>query len=170
MCLVLLFCDAACILFQFQFDFFGLIFIIIYVGAIAVLFLFIIMMLNIKIKKKISNSLNNFLFIIISSYIFALCIHENITAFIFFNDINFEIIIKSNVFLFIDTFTNIEVFGQFFYNYFNFFFLLSGVILLVALVGGVVLTTQTKHSNAKPNKEIDFKQLSRNRTVHTHLK
>ena len=50
--LVLVFLNAAGMLFVLQLEFIPLTFIIVYVGAIAILFLFVVMMLDIKVTSK----------------------------------------------------------------------------------------------------------------------
>nr|YP_009547902.1 NADH dehydrogenase subunit 6 [Bremia lactucae]AZL92954.1 NADH dehydrogenase subunit 6 [Bremia lactucae] len=59
----------------------------------------------------------------------------------------------------LDTITNIETIGQILYSYYTFFFLVSGIILLIALIGAVTLTKKEKR---KIFKQSIYKQLSRN--------
>lgn len=59
----------------------------------------------------------------------------------------------------LDTITNIETLGQVLYSYFFLFFLISGIILLIALIGAVTLT---KKEQKKTYKQKIYKQLSRN--------
>ena len=59
----------------------------------------------------------------------------------------------------LDSITNIETIGQILYSYYSFFFLLSGIILLIALIGSVTLTKKEKKKKLKQN---IYKQLSRN--------
>ena len=57
-----------------------------------------------------------------------------------------------------DLITNIETIGQVLYTHFFFFFILAGLILLIALIGAVTLTKTNKINN-----NIDlYTQLSRN--------
>jgi NADH-quinone oxidoreductase subunit J len=159
--LILLFCNSAFILFYFQFDFFGLIFIIVYVGAIAVLFLFVVMMLNIKIYTKYDSLKSN---IILNKYFIFFCL-----SFIFihtiYNNYNFIFMISDNFLIRIDLFSNLNVFAQYFFNFFNLFFIIAGIILLVALVGAVVLTININEESYRISKEMDIKQLARSRSV-----
>nr|NP_038167.1 NADH dehydrogenase subunit 6 [Synura synuroidea]AAF36933.1 NADH dehydrogenase subunit 6 [Synura synuroidea] len=129
--LVLVFLSASGICFYFGADFLGLLFVIIYVGAIAILFIFIIMMLNIKIKNK---ALNYFYFFVFIGFLAFLQLYLGLSKcfsnFFFFN---------SNFFFFDSL--SIEFFiGQTLYNYFTFCFLISGIILLIAMIGAIVLT------------------------------
>ena len=59
----------------------------------------------------------------------------------------------------LDIITNIETIGQILYSYYSFFFLISGIILLIALIGSVTLTKKEKKKKLKQN---IYKQLSRN--------
>ena len=59
----------------------------------------------------------------------------------------------------LDAITNIETIGQVLYSYFFLFFLIAGIILLIALIGAVTLTTKERK---KTYKQKIYKQLSRN--------
>jgi NADH-quinone oxidoreductase subunit J len=144
--LILAFCNACITLILFNAEFLGFLFIIIYVGAIAVLFLFVVMMLNIKIyQQKI-----NYYFVLF--FIFCFPIFYIIeTAFSF----SLTFFKKNNL---IDSFSNIEIFGQILYNNYLIPFLICGIILLVAMIGAIVLTLNF-HSQRR--NEITFRQLSR---------
>jgi NADH:ubiquinone oxidoreductase subunit 6 (subunit J) len=64
--------------------------------------------------------------------------------------INFEKII--------DLSFNVDIFGQFLYNFYSSCFLIAGIILLLALIGAIVLTL---HYKTKRKNEIVYRQLSR---------
>ncbi len=171
--LILIFCSSGFFLFFFNFDFFGLIFIIIYVGAIAVLFLFIIMMLNIKIKKDSFVKNDNYFISGITLFIFSLIVGIALGIclefFIYDNYLEFFINNQSNLLYFIDYLSNITVFGQYFYNFFNLFFVLAGIILLVALIGAVSLTLDSSHSDAISLKQLEAKQLSKSANILSYI-
>ena len=157
--LILTFCNAAAILFIFNAEFLGLIFVIIYVGAIAVLFLFVIMMLNVKIQDQQSLSTNIFkgsyvvrFFSIYLVFILILLLLKSI-----FSDYKSISETTASVLNF-DSLNNIDVLGQFLYNYFLVSFLLAGLILLIALVGAIVLTL--KFSSLQKG-QLVYRQLSR---------
>lgn len=148
--LILTFLNASAICFIFGADFLGLLLIIIYVGAIAVLFLFVIMMLNVKIQIL---GLVRFLPLIILS------------IFIIFNQIlNFtgDIILNFNFLEFnykhYEALSNDFFLSQVLFNYFLLCFLISGLILLVGMIGAIVLTL---NFNTKKRQELPFRQLSR---------
>ena len=140
--LILIFFLSALILFLLGIDFLGLIFIIIYVGAIAVLFLFVIMMLNIKLTEIQENLISYLPLNIMITLLFFLEIillikphflasNENI-----YNTINWidEISDKSTMI----------VLSEILYTYEFFWFIMSGFILLLAMLGSIVLTLDEK--------------------------
>jgi len=150
--LILSFVNAASILILFNVDFLGILFIIIYVGAIAVLFLFVVMMLNVKIFIFNQNFLLPF-FLILSFFIFGLLFTTLKTVFF---DLTVAELEKS--FLYFDSLSNIDVFGQSLYNNYLPCFLIAGLILLVAMIGAIILTLN--FSSGRKN-ELVFRQLSR---------
>jgi NADH-quinone oxidoreductase subunit J len=151
--LILSFCNAASILILFNAEFLGLLFIIIYVGAIAILFLFVIMMLSVKFDSVTKTSY--------IPLILLICILVGTQLFIILKNIFNPLLCEvSTTFLFenIDSLNNIDLFGQALYNYYLICFLLSGIVLLVSMVGAIVLTLNFK---AGRKNEIVFRQLSR---------
>jgi len=150
--LILTFCITAFISFFFNLEFFGLIFVIIYVGAVAVLFLFIIMMLDIKDKSFTNFS---FFYLVLVNILFSF--FENLTR-IFFFEIFSNKSFNSFPLLCFDSFLNIDLLGQCLYNFNLICFLLSGLILFVALLGSIVLTL---NFNISKKSQKYFRQLSR---------
>lgn len=137
---------SACMLFFFNVDFLGLTYVVVYVGAVAVLFLFIIMMLDIKAKETFFSRNKFIIYTLVALFIYLIymlisLLFENI----YFTeyDINRDMLI--------DTFSNIEVFGQVLYNYYTAYFLLAGIILLIALVGCIYITIDHNKSGKKYN-------------------
>ena len=156
--LVLVFLGAAGMLFVLQLEFIPLTFIIVYVGAIAILFLFVVMMLDIKVTSKANDF---FKYIPIGGLIGTLFIFEVLQA------LNGSFAIPTNItstnsFLSwmsaVDKITNIESLGQLLYTYYFIYFLIAGMILLVAMVGAIVLTLQF---NKSVKNQLIFRQLSR---------
>ena len=142
--LILSFLSSASILFLFNVDFLGVLFIIIYVGAIAVLFLFVVMMLNIKIYSK--QNLNYIPLIIFISGLLSLILFINLET-IFSSDISFP----SYNFSFLDSLSNIDVFGQVLFNYYMVGVLISGLILLVSMLGAIILTLNFRNPRKSEN-------------------
>jgi hypothetical protein len=61
-----------------------------------------------------------------------------------------------NTFFLIDFFNNIDVLGQVLFNFYLIFFLLAGMLLLLALLGSILLTInfEKKKHNQNSNKQL----------------
>jgi NADH-quinone oxidoreductase subunit J len=140
--LILVFINASALLILLEVEFLAITFIIVYVGAIAVLFLFVVMMLNIKI---VVSNLSLLRYIPIGGIITIIFLLELVLIFNYdfaplfnINNINdFNIIEWTSE---IEYITNIEAMGQLIYTYYYDLFLISGLVLLVAMNGAIVLT------------------------------
>ena len=148
--LVLTFLNASAICFIFGADFLGLLLIIIYVGAIAVLFLFVVMMLNVKVQLL---GMTRFLPLIILTVLIVFNQILNFTGNVL---LNFDFL-ESNTQHF-EALSNDFFLSQTLFNYFILCFLLSGIILLVGMIGAIVLTLNFSN---KKRQESSFRQLSR---------
>lgn len=164
--LILVFLTSTIFLFLLEVEFISLLFCLVYVGAIAVLFLFVVMMLDIKVTRA-----ENDFFVYLPMGIFL--------GLIFFLEVfmtlleNFVPIspldsqqIYTNWILSLDTVTNVEVLGQLIYTYYFVYFLLAGIILLVAMVGAIVLTLNFRQ---KAKHQFVFKQLLREKKNSIYL-
>ena len=157
--LILDFISISCLFIMIGAEFLGMIMLIVYVGAVAVLFLFVVMMLNVAQQKNqwfLSSQSSGHIPIglIISAIIF------------------FELIIviggwkyKPNLFEKINSQTqesisNTHSLGQILYTDYIHVFQISGMILLVAMIGAIVLTFR-KREGVKTQSYI--KQISRER-------
>ena len=158
--LILDFISISCLFIMIGAEFLGMIMLIVYVGAVAVLFLFVVMMLNVAQQKNqwflsTSSSRHIPMGLIISTIIF------------------FELIIviggwkyKPNLFentnsTLTDTLSNTHSLGQILYTDYIFIFQISGMILLVAMIGAIVLTFRQREGVKKQNY---IKQISRERS------
>nr|WQF69683.1 NADH dehydrogenase subunit 6 [Ceramothamnion sp.]WQF69684.1 NADH dehydrogenase subunit 6 [Ceramothamnion sp.] len=143
--LVLTFFNFACLLLLLGSEFFSFLLIIVYVGAIAVLFLFVIMMLNIKFSNTLSNFSLTFPLVFISFTIFFSQFYSilNSVDLLRFCDYTLEWISWLNE---TNIETNITVIGKVLYDHYSFLFLISGFILLTAMIGAIVLTMHYKLS------------------------
>ena len=157
--LVLVFLNAAGMLFVLQLEFIPLTFIIVYVGAIAILFLFVVMMLDIKVTSKANDF---FKYLPIGGLIGGVFIFE------VSNTVSSSFVEPKSAYLpdnfiswvsTVDKVTNLEALGQMLYTYYFIYFLIAGIILLVAMVGAIVLTLQF---NKTVKNQLIFRQLSRN--------
>ena len=158
--LILDFISISCLFIMIGAEFLGMIMLIVYVGAVAVLFLFVVMMLNVAQQKNQwfaseASSGHIPVGLIISTLIF------------------FELIIviggwkyKPDLFDLNNSMTNFNLsnthsIGQILYTDYIHIFQISGMILLVAMVGAIVLTFR-KRKGVKTQSYL--KQISRERS------
>ena len=158
--LILDFISVGCLFIMVGAEFLGMIILIVYVGAVAVLFLFVVMMLNVAQQKNQwfaskESSRHIPVGLIISTIIF------------------FELIIviggwkyKPDLFDINNSVNNFSVsnthsLGQVLYTDYIHVFQLSGMILLVDMIGAIVLTFR-KRSGVKTQSYL--KQISRERS------
>ena len=163
--LILDFISISCLFIMIGAEFLGMIMLIVYVGAVAVLFLFVVMMLNVAQQKNQwfaseASSKHIPVGLIISTLIF------------------FELIIviggwkyKPDLFDLNNSLTNYSVsnthsLGQVLYTDYIHVFQISGMILLVAMIGAIVLTFR-KRTGVKTQSYI--KQISRERSEGVEL-
>ena len=157
--LILDFISISCLFIMIGAEFLGMIMLIVYVGAVAVLFLFVVMMLNVAQQKNQwfagqATSKHIPVGLIISTLIFVEIIIViggwKYKPEIF--DIN-NSIAQSSI-------SNTHSLGQILYTDYIHVFQISGMILLVAMVGAIVLTFRQR-SGVKRQSYI--KQISRER-------
>ncbi len=155
--LILDFISISCLFIMIGAEFLGMIMLIVYVGAVAILFLFVVMMLNVAQQKSEwfasrDKSTHIPIGLLVSLIIFFELIiviggwkyKPNLV-----NSISIEI--NPNA-------TNTELLGNLIYTDYIHLFQLSGMILLVAMVGAIVLTFR-KRSGVK--KQSYLSQISR---------
>jgi len=164
--LVLVFFTSAFLLFLLEVEFISLLFVLVYVGAIAVLFLFVVMMLDIKITKYEKDlffyiPMGGFLGIIFFLEVF-LSLQENLVPFLPSSGRE----IYTNWLTVVDSLTNLDVLGQILYTYYFFYFLIAGIILLVAMVGAIVLTL---NFTQKAKHQFVFRQILRDKKNSMYL-
>jgi len=164
--LVLVFFTSAFLLFLLEVEFISLLFVLVYVGAIAVLFLFVVMMLDIKITKHEKDLLfylpiGSFLGIIFLLEVF-LSLQENLVPLLPSSGRE----IYTDWLAIVDSLTNLDVLGQILYTYYFFYFLIAGIILLVAMVGAIVLTL---NFTQKAKHQFVFRQILREKKNSMYL-
>ena len=157
--LILDFVSISCLFIMGGAEFLGMIMLIVYVGAVAVLFLFVVMMLNVAQQKNqwfVSNASSGHIPVglLISVIIF------------------FELIIviggwkyKPDLFNSEDLkisedISNTHSLGQVLYTDYIHIFQISGMILLIAMIGAIVLTFRQREG---VKKQSYLKQISRER-------
>ena len=143
--LILTFCNVIFLLLLMGAEFLSFLLLIVYVGAIAVLFLFVVMMLNIKQQNKNFKNFLAFYFpltlimlLFLIDYFWNFCLMFDILK-----NINIELNFTNwfNELIFT---SNLEAIGNVLYTNYCFLFLISGCILLIAMIGVIVLTIHQK--------------------------
>ena len=155
--LILDFISISCLFIMIGAEFLGMIMLIVYVGAVAILFLFVVMMLNVAQQKNewfISRDKSTH--IPVGLLVSIIIFFELIIVIGGWkykpNLVNSSLIeINSNT-------TNTQLLGNVIYTDYVHLFQLSGMILLVAMIGAIVLTFR-KRSGVR--KQSYFKQISR---------
>lgn len=158
--LILVFMNASALLLLIEAEFIAIIFIVVYVGAIAVLFLFVVMMLDIKIAESSRDFYKYLPFGSLIGFIFFveifLVVNGDLPAPISGYTLDPQYVNWGQL---IDPVTNIEALGQILYTYYFIYFLIAGLILLVAMIGAIVLTMQF---NRQVRRQVVYRQVSRN--------
>ena len=158
--LILDFISISCLFIMIGAEFLGMIMLIVYVGAVAVLFLFVVMMLNVAQQKNQwfvseENSSHIPIGLIISTIIFFELIIV-IGGWKYkpdlFNSDNLQI--SSEL-------SNTHSLGQILYTDYIHVFQISGMILLIAMIGAIVLTFRQREG---VKKQSYIKQISRERS------
>ena len=163
--LILDFISISCLFIMIGAEFLGMIMLIVYVGAVAVLFLFVVMMLNVAQQK------NQWFLSADSSGHIPVGLIISIIIF-------FELIIVIGGWKYkpdllnkvdsitTDTLSNTHSLGQVLYTDYIHVFQISGMILLVAMIGAIVLTFRQREG-VKTQSYI--KQISRERSEGVEL-
>ena len=159
--LILDFISISCLFIMIGAEFLGMIMLIVYVGAVAVLFLFVVMMLNVAQQKnqwfnsEATSSSHIPVGLIISTIIF------------------FELIIvvggwkykpelsDQNTTQIFNEISNTHSLGQVLYTDYIHIFQISGMILLIAMIGAIVLTYRRREG---VKTQSYLKQISRERS------
>ena len=137
-------------------EFLGMIMLIVYVGAVAVLFLFVVMMLNVaKQKNTWFKSSTNSAHIPIGLLISVIIFFEVI---IVIGGWKYKPELLSKVA--VSDMTNTHSIGNVLYTEYIHLFQLSGIVLLVAMIGAIVLTFRRREGLKRQSY---FKQISRER-------
>ena len=146
-------------------EFLGMIMLIVYVGAVAVLFLFVVMMLNVAQQKN--------------QWFLSKSSSRHIPVGVILSDILlFELVIVIGGWKYkpdlinpqnmstVNELTNTHYLGQVLYTDYIHIFQISGMILLVAMIGAIVLTFRQREG---VKKQSYIKQISRERSEGVEL-
>jgi len=139
--LVLVFFNASGLLLLLQVEFLSLIILVIYVGAIAILFLFVVMLLNINTVEYSENLIR---YLPIGALLCVLFFFEIYLAFSvdFVSCDTADSLSYVNWVDYVSPVSQLESIGQVLYTNYFYLFLLSSVILLVAMIAAIVLTME----------------------------
>lgn len=164
---ILVFCDTSGLLILLGLDFSAMIFPVVHIGAIAVSFLFVVMMFNIQIAEIHEEVLRylpvsgiiglifwwEMFFILDNETIPLLPTHRNTTS------LGYTVYAGK-----VRSWTNLETLGNLLYTYYSVWFLVSSLILLVAMIGAIVLTM---HRTTKVRRQDVFRRnaLDSRRTI-----
>ena len=155
--LILDFISISCLFIMIGAEFLGMIMLIVYVGAVAVLFLFVVMMLNVsKQTNTWFESKSGYEHIPIGMIISLIIFFELIIV-VGGWKYKPEVISSSSIAIDQNT-TNTHSIGNVLYTEYIHLFQLSGMILLVAMIGAIVLTFR-KRTGIK--RQSYFLQISR---------
>lgn len=156
--LILVFVNSTGLFLLLEVEFIAMIILMVYVGAVAVLFLFVVMMLNVRMSE-LRESLIRYLPVGgLIGFIFLiqlfLILKNHLTK-----DKEPNLNLPNNDWIDVMNHqTNLKSIGEILYTHYSYFFLVSGMILLVAMIGAIVLTMY-KRGNVK--RQDIFVQLAR---------
>ena len=138
--LILDFVSVACLFIMLGAEFLGMITLIVYVGAVAVLFLFVVMMININFSELKTGFLDYLPFGMLIGVVIFIELVMMISAWKY----KAEFIVAKKIAK--PLVSNTESIGMIIYTDYILFFQISGLILLVAMIGAIVLTFRRKDS------------------------
>jgi len=135
-----------------QSEFLGFVFIMVYVGAIAVLFLFVVMMLDIRLKEEggFFNIIKRYYYLVLPAIFFViLVIYVSFDGYFIHlhEDSNFVV----QTIALADDLHVVNLIGQLLFDEYLIPFLLAGMVLLVALLAAVALTSKKTYRTKPQN-------------------
>ena len=145
--LILSFVNAAGLFVLLGAEFLAMILVVVYVGAVAVLFLFVVMMLDINFIKLREGFLQYLPFgallgIVLIAELGILFLTKNFSS---MNLVDYTEIPE------ISAVENTKLLGSVLYTKYFFLFQISGLILLVAMIGSITLTLRKRGKSKKQN-------------------
>ena len=163
--LILDFISVGCLFIMVGAEFLGMILLIVYVGAVAVLFLFVVMMLNVAEQKqswfigKKSTHIPSGLLVSILIFLELLVV---ISGWKYKSNI-----VTSSVLTIDENISNTHAIGKVLYTDYILYFQISGIILLLSMIGAILLTYR-KREGVK--KQSYISQVSREPSTAVELK
>ena len=163
--LILDFISVGCLFIMIGAEFLGMILLIVYVGAVAVLFLFVVMMLNVAEQKK-SWFAGQKSTHIPSGLIVSILIFCELLGVIGGWKYKKNIYVSSNLYI-DEKISNTHQIGNVMYTDYILYFQISGIILLLSMIG-VILLTYRKRDGVKKQSYIN--QISREPSSSVEMK
>ena len=158
--LILDFISISCLFIMIGAEFLGMIMLIVYVGAVAVLFLFVVMMLNVAQQKNqwflSSQSSGHIPFGLIISIVIFFELIMVMGGWKYKPDLFYKVNSQLT-----ENISNTHSLGQILYTDYIHVFQISGMILLVAMIGAIALTFRQRDG---VKKQSYIKQISRERS------
>ncbi len=163
--LILDFISIGCLFIMVGAEFLGMILLIVYVGAVAVLFLFVVMMLNVAQQKqswfigKKSTHIPSGLIVSVLIFLELLVViggwkyKDGVIS-------SSSLVINENI-------SNTHQLGNVMYTDYILYFQLSGIILLLSMIGAIVLTYRKREFLKRQDY---FKQISREKSTSIEIK
>ena len=139
--LVLAFLNSTFLFILIGAEFVGIILAIVYIGAVAILFLFVVMMLDIQITSLMFNIKR---YVPLALLFAGVILAEIIYLTVFKSS-------KSNISEIVRSSNNTEEIGNVLYTKYFIDFQLSGIVLLLAMIGAIVLTHVYRPSIKRQN-------------------
>ena len=157
--LILVFVSVSILFIMIGAEFLGMIMLIVYVGAVAVLFLFVVMMLNVAQQKNQWFASSKTSSHIPVGLLVSLIIFFELIIVVGGWKYKPDLLSSSNIIV-SETTTNTHSLGNVLYTDYVHLFQISGMILLVAMIGAIVLTFRER---AGLKRQSYIKQISRER-------
>jgi NADH-quinone oxidoreductase subunit J len=161
--LIFSFFNVAALSLLFNFEFLSITFLVVYVGAVAVLFLFVLMMLNIKLAELLEVYYNvapvgvAIAILFIYQLLFLLRFEFEVIETLDYSSMSFLFDfstiskVQSEFFDLYGSFSNIKTLAFALFSDFLFHFIISGMVLLLAMIAAIVLTLQKQFISKTQN-------------------
>ncbi|MCZ4282007.1 NADH-quinone oxidoreductase subunit J [Kiloniella laminariae] len=162
--LILAFFNAAGLFVLMGAEFLAMILVVVYVGAVAVLFLFVVMMLDINVEKA-RQGFKKYLFI---GGAVGLVLLVELVLILSSTVVSTDVSVVASVPIpSLDEVHNTRALGQVLYTKYVYLFEASGMILLVAMIGAIVLTLRKREG---VRRQVIADQVNRSREEAVEIK
>ena len=145
--LILVFFNTSILFLFSNAEFLAMVILIVYIGAVAVLFLFVIMMLDINITKLRQTFLNYLPIGLFVGFIILLELFYVVSQ----SKLNFVQTSSLDNNISSQILDNTKIIGNILYTDYFLLFQISGIILLVAMIGAIFLTIRKREGIKKQN-------------------